>query len=60
MITNQADYDKAIEATVNGKPLLIFFSDSANVPCQNIGPTYTKKVPNYPELKMKKVDVNLN
>ena len=54
-------YYEAIAATANGgKPLVIAFMANWSPPCQVIGPVYDGHVANYPELNMKKIDVDAN
>ena len=54
-------YQEAIAATANGgKPLVIAFMANWSPPCQVIGPVYDRHVTNYPELNMKKIDVDAN
>ena len=54
-------YQAAIAATANGgKPLVIAFMANWSPPCQVIGPVYDRHVTNYPELIMKKIDVDAN
>ena len=54
-------YQEAIAATANGgKPLVIAFMADWSPPCQVIGPVYDQHIANYPELNMKKIDVDAN
>ena len=56
-----ADYNAAIAATQNGgKPLVIDFTATWCPPCKRIGPIYESKVSEYPELVLKKLDVDAN
>ena len=61
MLATKADLEAAIEATTNGgKPLIIYFSATWCPPCKRIGPIYVGHVANYPELVLKKLDVDAN
>ena len=46
--------------TIGGKPLIIDFTATWCPPCKKIGPFYEGQVDNYPELTMKKIDVDAN
>ena len=60
-LATKADYDAAIAATANGgKPLVIDFTATWCPPCKRIGPIYEGHAANYPELVLKKVDVDAN
>ena len=58
---DKADFDAAIAAIANGgKPLVIDFTATWCPPCKMIGPIFEKHAANYPELVLKKVDVDAN
>ena len=60
-LTTKAEFEAAIAATANGgKPLIIDFTATWCPPCKMIGPIYEAHAPNYPELVMKKIDVDAN
>ena len=54
-ITSVADFE-ALKA--GDKPLVIDFTASWCPPCKRIGPIYEGHIPNFPELVMKKCDVD--
>ena len=61
MLATKADYEAAIAATANGgKPLVIDFTATWCPPCKRIGPIFVGHVANYPELVLKKLDVDAN
>ena len=49
-----------LDTNNTGKPLVIDFTATWCPPCKMIGPIYEGLVANYPELTMKKVDVDAN
>ena len=60
-LATKADFDAAIAATANGgKPLVIDFTATWCPPCKRIGPIYEGHAANYPELVLKKLDVDAN
>ena len=60
-LATKAEFDAAVAATLDGgKPLVIDFTATWCPPCKRIGPVYEAHVPNYTELVMKKIDVDLN
>ena len=60
MISTKAEFDSLVAATVGGKPLVIDFTATWCPPCQSIGPVYVGHVAGYPELVLKKCDVDAN
>ena len=60
MLADLEAFNAAVQATSGGKPLVIDFTASWCPPCQRIGPIYVAKVADYPEIVMKKVDVDAN
>ena len=54
------DYNDAIKATKGGKPLVIDFTAGWCPPCKRIGPIYEGHINNYPEITMRKLDVDQN
>ena len=61
MLHTKADFEEAVAATANGgKPLVIDFTADWCPPCIRIGPIYLGLVDKYPELVMKKLDVDAN
>ena len=60
-LATKADFEAAIAATANGgKPLVIDFTATWCPPCKRIGPIYEGHAANYPELVLKKLDVDAN
>ena len=56
-----AAYNKAVAATKDGgKPLVIDFTATWCPPCKHIGPIFEKMAAEYPELVLKKLDVDAN
>ena len=60
MLATKADFDAAIAATNGGKPLVIDFTATWCPPCKRIGPIFVGHVANYPDLVLKKLDVDAN
>ena len=61
MLANKSDYLEAVAATAGGgKPLVIDFTATWCGPCQQIGPVFVGLVAKYPELVLKKLDVDAN
>ena len=60
MLATKADFDAAVAATNGGKPLVVDFTATWCPPCQRIGPIFVGLVAEYPELTLKKVDVDAN
>ena len=61
MLATKADFDAAVAATADGgKPLVIDFTATWCPPCKRIGPIYVNHVAGYPELILKKLDVDAN
>ena len=61
MLANKSDYLEAVAATASGgKPLVIDFTATWCGPCQQIGPIFVGLVAKYPELVLKKLDVDAN
>ena len=56
-IKSMTEYLELVEAT-NDKPMVIDFTASWCPPCKRIGPIFVAKMADYPELVMKKVDVD--
>ena len=60
-LTDKASFDAAVAATADGgKPLVIDFTATWCPPCKRIGPIFEGHAANYPELVMKKLDVDEN
>ena len=60
-LKTKTDFDAAVGATVDGsKPLVIEFEAEGSLLCKKIGPVYETIVANYPELTLKKIDVDSN
>ena len=53
-------FELAVADTLKGKPLVIDFTASWCPPCKRIGPIFEGLISKYPELVMKKVDVDEN
>ena len=60
-LADKAAFDAAVQATADGgKPLVIDFTATWCPPCKRIGPIFVQKMGDYPELVMKKLDVDAN
>ena len=60
-LKTKTDFDAAVGATVDGnKPLVIEFEAEGNLLCKKISPVFEAMVTNYPELTLKKIDVDVN
>ena len=61
MLATKADFDAAVAATADGgKPFVIDFTVTWCPPCKRIGPIFVGHVAGYPELILKKLDVDAN
>lgn len=60
MITSRKEFKAAVAATVDGKPLVIYFSVSSSLPCRRINDIFIENIVKFPNLTMKKVEINEN
>ena len=60
-LATKKDFEDAVAATKDdGKPLVIDFTATWCGPCKQIGPVYDGHVPDFPQLVMKKLDIDAN
>ena len=60
-LKTKIDYEAAVSATIEGgKPLVINFLIGWQPPCKKMGQLFQDQVANYPELTLKKLDVEVN